>query len=144
MSCGLEGSRHLHSHVWGPGGAGWRAGLSLTSLLLQVVSALSMCCFQQTIRLLTWQLRVLGASVPKRGEIEPASLIRPELRRHDITFPIFYFVKAVTEPTALKIMPSHSYSKVGDIDPPSWWPSLICHIYRVLCFGIDPLSLSCA
>lgn len=119
MSCGLEGSRLLHSHVWGPGGAGWRAGLSLISLLLQVASALSMCCFQQIMRLFTWQLRVLGASVPKRGEIEPASLLRPELRRHDITFPIFYFVKAVTEPTALKIMPSHSYSKVRDIDPPS-------------------------
>lgn len=142
MSCGLEGSRHLHSHVWGPGGAGWRAGLSLTSLLLQVVLGLSMWHFQQTLSLLTWQLRALRASVPKRGEIEPANLLRPELRRHDITFPIFYFVKAVTGPTAFKIMPSHSYSKVGDIDPPSWWPSLICPIHRVLRFGIDPLSLS--
>lgn len=98
MAGGL-GSVQLHS-----------SGLSQASL--------SLWCLQQNHWTSHMAAQGSGSECHKKGKVEPANLLRPELRRRDITtFPIFYLVKTVAEPIPFKIMLFHLYLKAEDINP---------------------------
>lgn len=78
----------LLSHVSGPGGDGWRAGLSSASLLLWVISGLSTWCLQKSCQTSYTAAQGSESKCSKREEVDITKLLRQaEAQRHS-TFPV--------------------------------------------------------